>query len=37
MNKGKAVNIKWLKNVVKQNNSYDCGIFVVGNIERILK
>jgi Ulp1 family protease len=30
------IKITWLRNVIKQKNSYDCGIYVVGNIEIIL-
>lgn len=28
--------VSWLKNTVKQNNNFDCGIHTVGNIELTL-
>jgi Ulp1 family protease len=31
------IKITWLRNILKQRNSYDCGVFVVGNIQRILQ
>jgi Ulp1 family protease len=29
--------IRWAKNVIKQSNNYDCGVYTAGNIERVLQ